>query len=77
MIAIDGCPLACCETALAGHGIRPTRVVRLHELGLRKRYRTDFTQPEQDVIYEDLVAALEPLLAAGARSSETPSPPGP
>ena len=43
IVAIDGCPLGCCEKALALHGVSADQVVRLHERGLRKRQHVDFT----------------------------------
>lgn len=30
IVAVDGCPLACCETALANCGVTADRVIRLH-----------------------------------------------
>lgn len=42
VVAIDGCPLARCEKVLRARGVEPEQVVRLHELGLRKRQRVDF-----------------------------------
>jgi len=62
IIVIDGCPLACCETVLEARGLRPARLVKLHERGLRKRYRTDFSPDDQDLVYGELVEELGPLL---------------
>ena len=63
IVAIDGCPLACCEAALASRGVTADRVIRLHERGLRKRQHVDFTDAERNVVYEEILAELEPLLA--------------
>lgn len=64
IVAIDGCPLACCETALACRGVTADRIVRLHERGLRKRQHVDFTAAERAEVYEAILAELAPLLAA-------------
>ena len=65
IVAIDGCPLACCEMALASRGVTADRIVRLHERGLRKRQHVDFAAAEQAAVYEAILAELEPLLAVG------------
>jgi uncharacterized metal-binding protein len=65
IIVIDGCPLACCETVLEVRGIRPDRLVKLHERGLRKRYGTDFGPDDRNLVYEEIVAELGPLLGPG------------
>lgn len=65
IVAIDGCPLGCCEKALAIRGVSADRVVRLHERGLRKRQHVDFTRAESDFVYRMIHAELEPFLGAG------------
>ena len=42
IIALDGCPLACAQSCLARHGIRPTRHYQLQRYGVKKRYHQDF-----------------------------------
>jgi uncharacterized metal-binding protein len=64
IIAIDGCPLACCETVLAARGVAPERIVRLHARGLRKRQHVDFDHEERDEVFREVLAELEPLLVA-------------
>ena len=63
VVAVDGCPLGCCEQSLASIGVSAERVVRLHERGLRKRQHVDFTDGERDLVYAEILAELEPLLA--------------
>lgn len=66
IIVIDGCPLACCEAALAARGVRPDHVVRLHERGLRKRQHVDFDPAERDEVLAAIVAELGPVLPLSA-----------
>ncbi|MEZ5098657.1 MAG: putative zinc-binding protein [Thermoleophilia bacterium] len=63
IIVIDGCPLGCCEVALAARGVRPDRVVRLHERGLRKRQHVDFDPHEREEALAAIVAELGPALS--------------
>ena len=69
IVAIDGCPLGCCEKALALHGVRADQVVRLHERGLRKRQHVDFTSHERDAVYAEILAEIEVVLATGAAAA--------
>lgn len=62
IIAIDGCPLACCEHVLAAKDVRPEIVIRLHERGLRKRKHTDFDEAERDEVFAQVLAELAPRL---------------
>lgn len=66
IVAIDGCPLGCCERALGNHGVTADRVVRLHERGLRKRQHVDFTAEERDVVYAEVIADLDTSLGMSA-----------
>lgn len=70
VIAIDGCPLACCERVLAAKGVAPGRIVRLHERGLRKRQHADVAEIERDRIYRDVLEELAPALLAAAPGIE-------
>lgn len=63
IVVIDGCPLGCCEVALATRGVRPDRVVRLHERGLRKRHHVDFDPAEREEALASIVAELGPVLS--------------
>jgi uncharacterized metal-binding protein len=63
IVVIDGCPLGCCEAALARHDVTADSVVRLHERGLRKRQHVDFEPEERDEVFAEVVADLEPVLA--------------
>lgn len=63
IIVIDGCPLGCCEAALARHKVTADSVVRLHERGLRKRQHVDFESEERDEVFAEILAELEPVLA--------------
>jgi uncharacterized metal-binding protein len=62
IVAIDGCPLACCERVLAAKGVEPALVVRLHELGLRKRKHVDFDEQEREAVFRTVLEHLAPLL---------------
>jgi uncharacterized metal-binding protein len=64
LLALDGCVLACVKACLATQGLAPTRHVRLHELGVRKHYRSDFDAAQAD----ELFARLAEELQATARS---------
>jgi uncharacterized metal-binding protein len=67
IVAIDGCPLGCCEKALALHGVSADRIVRLHERGLRKRQHVDFAPDERDAVYAEILTEIGPVLGAGDR----------
>ncbi|MEJ6000334.1 putative zinc-binding protein [Paucibacter sp. AS307] len=54
MLALDGCVLACTKACLAQQGLAPTHHIRLHEMGVRKHYRTDFDQALADQLFEQL-----------------------
>jgi uncharacterized metal-binding protein len=62
VIAIDGCQLGCCEQVLSAKGVRPVRVVRLHELGLKKRRHVDFDEEEREAVFRRVLEALAPTL---------------
>lgn len=62
IIVVDGCPLGCCEAALAARGLRADRIVRLHERGLRKRQHVDFTPEERDAVFAEVVDELADAL---------------
>jgi len=53
ILALDGCPLKCVKHCLEQHDVTPTRHVLLNELGVKKRYRTDFDRTAADALLED------------------------
>ncbi|MCC6223172.1 MAG: putative zinc-binding protein [Thermoleophilia bacterium] len=70
VVALDGCPLACCERVLASKGVAPERIVRLHQRGLRKRQHADFAAAETERVYRDVLAEVAPTLLAAAPGLE-------
>lgn len=58
IIGIDGCALACVRQCLARHGVTPTDYHLLSDLGVRKRYRTDFDLEEAETVLEKIAASL-------------------
>lgn len=61
ILALDGCPLQCVKHSLAQRGVEPTRHVLLHELGVKKRYGTDFDPAEADALFGQIVDAANEL----------------
>ncbi len=64
VVAIDGCPLTCCEQVLAAKGVEPVRLIRLHDLGLKKRQHVDFSGPERELVFRRVLDELMPALLA-------------
>jgi uncharacterized metal-binding protein len=64
VIAIDGCPLTCCEQVLGRKDLEPVHLVRLHEMGLRKRQHVDFDESEREAVFRQVLAKLAPTLLA-------------
>ncbi|MEZ4588375.1 MAG: putative zinc-binding protein [Gemmatimonadales bacterium] len=64
VIAIDGCPLTCCEQVLAARDVEPVRLIRLHELGLKKRQHVDFSATERERVFRQVLREIAPLLLA-------------
>ena len=58
IIGIDGCALACVRQCLARHGVTPTDYHLLSDLGVRKRYRTDFDPEEAETVLEKIAESL-------------------
>lgn len=52
IIALDGCPLHCVRNCLERHGVTPTQHYTLSELGVRKRYHSDFDAAEAAEVFE-------------------------
>lgn len=62
VLAIDGCPLGCCEQVLAAKGVAPERSIRLHEIGLKKRQHVDFDPEEREFVFRRVLEELAPAL---------------
>jgi uncharacterized metal-binding protein len=52
IIALDGCHLQCAKSCLQRHGINPTMHYTLSELGIRKRYHSDFEAGDADRVFQ-------------------------
>lgn len=50
LVALDGCPLACTLQCLAQRGLSADYHLQLHELGVKKKYHTDFDREQADRI---------------------------
>lgn len=61
ILALDGCPLQCVKNSLAQRGVAPAQHVLLHELGVRKRYRTDFDPAEAEALFEQIADVARAL----------------
>ncbi len=66
IVAIDGCPLACCVAALARAGVAPTRHVQLWRAGVRKLAHVDYDIHEAQTLLAALRAELRGGEAAAA-----------
>lgn len=66
IVVVDGCPLRCCEAALAARGVVPDHAVRLHERGLRKRQHVDFLPHEREAVYAEILEELDGVLGGAA-----------
>lgn len=65
IIALDGCALACVKNSLARHGVVAARYHLLSDMGVRKRYGTDFDPAEAARVLDAIAAGLaaEPVTA--------------
>jgi uncharacterized metal-binding protein len=70
VLAIDGCPLGCCEEVLGAKEVRPKRTIRLHDMGLKKRQHVDFDAGEREVVFRRVLEELAPALLAADPSLE-------
>jgi uncharacterized metal-binding protein len=66
ILALDGCALQCVRNSLQQRGLTPTRHVLLNELGVKKRYRTDFDRTAADALLHDTLTGLARELASGS-----------
>lgn len=60
VVALDGCALACVKNCLARHGVAASRYHLLSDLGVRKRYGTDFDPEEAEQVLARIAAGLTP-----------------
>ncbi len=65
IVALDGCALACVRNCLARHGVTAARYHLLSDMGVRKRYGTDFDDGEAARVLDSIAEGLmsEPLTA--------------
>lgn len=70
ILALDGCVLQCVKNSLAQHGVEPTTHVLLHELGVKKRYRTDFDPAEAEALFGQMEAAARALRTDGKPAAQ-------
>lgn len=65
IVALDGCALACVRNCLARHGVTAARYHLLSDMGVRKRYGTDFDAGEAARVLDSVAEGLmsEPLTA--------------
>ena len=64
VITISGCPLACADRLLAGHGVEVTHSIQLENRGVQKAKHVSVGAEESERIYEEVVRELGPTLAA-------------
>ena len=60
IIGIDGCALACVRNCLARHDVEAQSYHILSDLGVRKRYGTDFDLDEAEKVLDLFVEGLAP-----------------
>ena len=63
VVAIDGCPLHCVCHCLARHDVTPAIHLTLTEMGVKKRFHTQFSEDEAAAAYQRVVAMLDCLRA--------------
>lgn len=54
LIAIDGCPLACCRACLANHQLKPDLHFDLSRFGVPKENGQDFSEIQMSEVLEQL-----------------------
>ena len=52
IIAIDGCPLACCRACLNNHTVSPAIHIELSAIGVKKIQHEDFDKQQAEEILE-------------------------
>lgn len=68
IIALDGCPLNCTLSCLQQHGLAADHHFQLSELGVRKKYHTDFDREQADKICAEVAAKARKLQVGGAEN---------
>lgn len=58
IIALDGCPLNCTLSCLAQHGVAADHHFQLRELGIKKKYHTDFNREQADKVCAEVAARI-------------------
>lgn len=58
IVALDGCPLHCVRNCLQRHGIEPTLHYTLSDLGVRKRYHSEFAAEDATRVFETVCRDL-------------------
>ncbi len=58
IIALDGCALACTRQCLARQGVEPDSYHLLSDMGVRKRYQTDFCTDEAEEVLNRIIEDL-------------------
>ena len=66
IIAIDGCVLACVKNCLARHDVVAESHHILSDLGVRKRYGTDFDRDEAERVLDAIIEGPAPAQASPA-----------
>lgn len=69
VIALDGCALACARKCLARHDVAPDAYHLLSDMGVRKRYQTDFDADEAEEVLTRIVDSLPAELAAARETA--------
>lgn len=58
IIALDGCALHCVRNCLHRHGVQPTLHYTLSDLGVRKRYHSEFSGEDAARVFEKVCRDL-------------------
>ncbi|OGR84885.1 MAG: zinc-binding protein [Elusimicrobia bacterium RIFCSPLOWO2_01_FULL_54_10] len=58
ILALDGCPLQCVKKCLARHGLNPSQHFILTRVGVKKRFHSNYDEPDIGKVYEQIVSAL-------------------
>ncbi len=58
VIALDGCALLCVRNCLQRHGVTPDSQHLLSDMGVRKRYQTDFDPQEAETVLAQIIADM-------------------
>lgn len=64
ILALDGCKLECVKSSLAQRQVSPTQHVLLQELGIKKKYHTDFDPTEARLVLDDVAQIAKQMQVA-------------